>query len=168
MNRRVALISVAMLGGFVAGPAIAQQSLTALPTGEGRACTPQDVAGLWESLVLTTTEAGTAEHYAKFPRDYMRFGPDGRFMYFGSQQRLADAAAISAKLDDYDRRDGVTYRSEVGPGGVLVIYRDNQPFQGFTCTMVANGGPAAQGRPAMLWTQLQGMPPLRRVQVKMR
>lgn len=118
--------------------------------------------------MITAAEAGVETHYATFPRDYMRFTEAGEFSYFGSQVRIPERAAIEASLARADEVDGVTYTAEVRPDGALIIYRDGHAWQGFTCAVIADARPIAQHRPAMLWTHLKQMPPLRRLQLKIK
>ena len=148
----------------MATPAAGQ---TPADADRGRPCVAGDVAGLWESRVVTVAESGSAEHYALAPYDYIRFEAPGGMMYFGSPTRRTDLRDIRSTLDRLDKDDGVTYTWRIVAEGVVLILRDNEPFQGFACAMVANGGPSAGGKPAMVWTNLPQMPALRRVQVRL-
>jgi len=148
----------AAIAGFAA-PAMAQP-WSPLPPSGGRYCRYADVVGLWDSTLQRADEQGVAQQNAVAPHDYMRFKPDGSMMYFGSSRALTDPVQIGARLDELDRTDGESYRAEIGAPGVLIIRRNGTPFQGFTCTLAANG--------RMFWTELKGQPPLRRTQVRLR
>ncbi len=130
---------------------------------EGRACVAQDLVGVWRSQLTRADEPGVMEFSAIAPNDYFRFKPDGDFMYFASNRAETSITAIEAGLDDLDRRDGVTYRTQVLDGGALIINRNGVPFQGFTCSI----GAPRDGKAVMIWTQLVGMPEVRRVQVRL-
>lgn len=129
------------------------------PLAEGRPCTSSDLVGLWESRVVTPNS--TTKALSKWiSLDYMRFSPDGKMMYYGAGKPEADIQEIQKNLDQYDAVDGVNYDGRIFTPGFLLITRDGQPFQGFTCTVVD----AAQGEPTMILSQLRGMAPLRRLQ----
>ena len=130
---------------------------------EGRACVGQDLVGVWRSQLTRADEPGVMEFSAIAPNDYFRFKSDGDFMYFASNRAETSITAIEAGLDDLDRRDGVTYRTQVLAGGALIINRNGVPFQGFTCSV----GAPKDGKALMVWTQLTGMPAVRRVQVRL-
>jgi hypothetical protein len=157
MIRTLLLATGMML--LIGGSAVAQ-GLETEPLAEGKPCAYADVVGLWESQVVTAGETGVEAHYARFPRDYMRFSADGGMMYYGSSQPETDVSKIRKSLDEHDALDRVTYSAEMLSPGLLLLRRDGAPFQGFTCT--ATGGPA--GKPAFILTQLKGMPSLRRLQ----
>lgn len=159
--RFASLISILAL--TFAGPAFAQKIPPPAPLAEGRPCAYPDVVGLWSSRVVTAKETGVEAHYRLAPHDYLRVRPDGGMMYFGSSRAEADVSEIHKRLDDYDRRDGVTYSAEVASPGLLLLRRDGAPFQGFTCTVVA----PREGRQTLIWSQLKGQPELRRVQIRL-
>ena len=139
------------------------QSVPAPGPSEGRACVARDLVGVWRSQLARADEPGVMEFSAIAPNDYFRFKADGDFMYFASNRAQTSIAAIEVALDDLDRRDGVTYRTEVLDGGALIIHRNGSPFQGFTCSV----GTPKDGKAVMIWTQLVGMPAVRRVQVRL-
>ena len=153
------LIGLAAILGFAGPP----QSGFAPGPLEGRACVPADLVGLWRSQLMQADEPGVMEFSGIAPNDYFRFKADGDFIYFASNRAQTSVAAIQASLDDADRLDGVTYRTEIRDGGVLIIRRDGIPFQGFTCSV----GAPKDGKVPMIWTQLVGMPAVRRVQVRL-
>lgn len=159
--RSIAL-TVAVTLAFAAA-AHAQQIPPPLPLAEGKPCAYADVVGLWSSRVVTAKETGVEAHYRLAPHDYLRFRADGGMMYFGSSRAETDVPEIHKRLDDHDRRDGVTYSAEMVSPGLLLLRRDGAPFQGFTCTLVA----PRKGRPTLIWSQLKGQPELRRVQTRL-
>ena len=152
--------SMAVLSGVSAG---AQTRLETEPLAEGRPCAYADVVGLWESQIIVAGETGVEAHYARFPRDYMRFSPDGGMMYYGSNKLETNVQTIRRKLDEYDALDKVTYSAEILSPGLLILRRDGVLFQGFTCTRI----PDRAGKRAMLLTQLKGLPALRRLQLRL-
>lgn len=143
---------------LIGGP-VRAQGLETEPLAEGKPCGSADIVGLWESRVVA--QNATTQALSKWiSLDYMRFSPDGAMMYYGAGKPETDVQAIQKTLDQYDAVDGVTYRTEIPSPGLLVIFRDGRPFQGFTCTVVEAG----PGEPTMILTQLKGMAPLRRLQ----
>ena len=153
------LAAVFALATFVTPP----QLVPAPGPLEGRACVAPDLVGVWRSQLTRADEPGVMEFSAIAPNDYFRFKPDGDFMYFASNRPQTSIAAIETALDDLDRRDGVTYRIQMLDGGALIINRNGVPFQGFTCSV----GTPKDGKPVMIWTQLVGMPAVRRVQIRL-
>lgn len=147
------------IAAFIAPP----QAIPAPGPLEGRACLARDLVGLWRSQLTRADEPGVMEFSAIAPNDYFRFKPDGDLMYFAANRVQASNAVIEARLDELDRLDGVTYRTEVLDGGALIIHRNGSPFQGFTCSV----GTPKDGKAVMIWTQLAGMPAVRRVQVRL-
>lgn len=160
-----ALSIAAAAAGLAVGaaPAQAQSGFEAEPLAEGRPCGFADVVGLWQGQMVTAGETGVEAHYALAPHDYLRFRADGGMMYFGSNRAQTDVAAIHARLDEIDQLDGVTYRAEVPSPGVLLLMRDGAPFQGFTCTVA----PPRDGKAVLIWSQLKGLPPLKRIQTRL-
>lgn len=152
-------LSAAML--FVATTANAQ--VAAKPLSEGQLCQYNDVVGLWESTVQSAEEKGVEAVAAAFPRDYMRFKPDGEMMYIASNQEIADVAEVHARLDRADSLDNATYNAAMVADGVLVLFQNGNPFQAFTCSVVASRG----GKPTTVFSELEGFPALYRVQIKL-
>ena len=154
-----------LFGAFFAVAAFLtpQQSVVAAGPLEGRACVPADLTGVWRSQLMQADEPGVMAFSAMAPNDYFRFGSDGDFIYFASNRVVTTLEAVEAGLDDADRPDGVTYRTRIMDGGMLVIERDGVPFQGFTCSV----GVPTDGKATIIWTQLVGMPAVRRVQVRL-
>jgi hypothetical protein len=142
----------------IASPAAAQMPETE-PLTEGLPCASADIVGLWESRVVTPN--ATTNALSKIILlDYMRFSPDGAMMYYGAGKPEADVRTIQKNLDEYDAVDGATYAAQMLSPGLLILYRDERPFQGFTCTIVK----AAPGQPTMILSQLKGMTPVKRLQ----
>ena len=163
LNRRSTALTRVLAGVLafaLAEVATAQQIPPPLPLAEGKPCAYADVVGLWSSRVVTAKETGVEAHYRLAPHDYLRFRADGGMMYFGSSRAETDVGEIHKRLDEYDRRDGVSYSAEMVSPGLLLLRRDGAPFQGFTCTVVA----PREGRPTLIWSQLKGQPALRRLQ----
>ena len=147
MLKRIGL-SAAMV--LVATAANAQ--VVAKPLAEGRLCAYADVVGVWDSKVVSAEEAGVERFAAAFPRDYMRFKPDGEMMYIASNSEIASVPEVHSRLDAADSADGV-----------LILFQNGNPFQGFTCTVVE----PRDGRAVTILSELEGMPALRRVQFKL-
>ena len=152
-------LTAAML--FVATSANAQ--LAAKPLSEGSLCQYSDVVGLWESTLLRAEEQGVEALAASFPRDYMRFKPDGEMMYIASNQEITAVPEVHARLDRMDRLDNVTYNAAMVAEGVLILFQNGTPFQAFTCSVVAPRG----GKATTVFSELEGFPALYRVQVKL-
>lgn len=146
---------------LVAGAAQAQ--VVAKPLSEGRLCAYEDVVGLWESTVQRADETGVEALAATFPRDYMRFKPDGEMMYIASNQEITDVPEVHARLDRMDSLDNVTYNAAIVAEGVLVLFQNGNPFQAFTCSVVAPRG----GKATTVFSELEGFPALYRVQTKL-
>ena len=113
--------------------------------------------------MLRSDEPGVENLAAIAPQDYMRFRPNGEMMYFASTRDYPDVAAINARMDELDRADGDTYRAEIPSSGLLVLWRNGRPFQGFTCTVVA----PREGRSVTILSEIEGQPYLRRVQTRL-
>lgn len=141
----------------------AQAQVATKPLSEGRPCAYADVVGLWKSQVLRSDEPGVENLAAIAPQDYMRFRPNGEMMYFASTRDYPDVAAINARMDVLDRADGDSYRAEIPSSGLLVLWRNGRPFQGFTCTVVA----PREGRSVTILSEIEGQPYLRRVQTRL-
>ena len=152
-------VSAAMV--FVATVANAQ--VAAKPLAEGRLCAYADVVGVWDSKVVSAEEAGVERFAAAFPRDYMRFKPDGEMMYIASNNEIASVPEVHARLDAADSADGATYNAAMVAEGVLILFQNGNPFQGFTCTVVE----PRDGRAVTIFSELEGMPALHRVQFKL-
>lgn len=137
--------------GAIAAPAASAQS---------RDCREADLEGVWELVSIRAAEPGVEAFYRQAPVEYMRFGPGGDYIYVARTAKLGSLAEINASLDRTDAVDGMTYVGQFVDSGVLVIFRDGQPFQGFTCGMRADG--------AMVWTEFPGNPDLERVHRRVR
>lgn len=146
---------------LAAGAANAQ--VAAKPLSEGRLCAYEDVVGVWDSKLVSAEEAGVERIAAAFPRDYMRFKPDGEMMYIGTQNEIASISEVHSRLDAADSRDSVEYRAAMIAEGVLILFQNGNPFQGFTCTVVE----PRDGRAVTIFSELEGMPALHRVQFKL-
>ncbi len=152
-------LSAAMV--FMATSANAQ--IAAKPLPEGRPCLYEDVVGVWKSRVVNAAEQGVENVAASFPRDYMRFKPDGEMMYFASNREITDLAAVHAQMDEIDRLDNTSYRATMISPGVLILWQGENPFQGFTCTAVD----PREGKTTTIFSELEGMPALHRIQTKL-
>jgi len=141
----------------------ADAQIVAKPLPEGRACAYEDVVGLWGSRVISAQEEGVEAFSGAMPNDYMRFKPDGEMMYIASNRAIETSADIHVRLDQADSVDGVSYRADVVSPGVLILWQNGNPFQGFTCTVVE----PRDGKAVTLFSELEGMPPLRRVQTRL-
>jgi len=156
---KLAGLTTAMV--LVAGAAHAQ--VAAKPLSEGRLCAYEDVVGVWDSKVVSAEEAGVERFAAAFPRDYMRFKPDGEMMYIATNSEIASVPEVHSRLDAADSVDGATYNAAMIAEGVLILFQNGNPFQGFTCTVVE----PRDGRAVTIFSELEGMPVLRRVQFKL-
>jgi len=117
-------------------------------------CGDRDLQGVWELTAIRADEPGVQAFYAQHPVEYMRFKPGGDYIYVAMNNRLPNLAAVNASLDRADRGDGVSYIARFVDSGVLMIFRNGQPFQGFTCTMTDPN--------TMVWGPFPGNPNLYR------
>ena len=124
-----------------------------------KVCTQAGLTGVWSLKSVVAAEAGVQDFYRQHPVEYMRFTATGKYDYVAMNRPLANLSAIGASLNRADAGDGVTYAARVLGGGMLMIYRDGRPFQGFMCAMEG---------PVMVWTELQGYPRVNRRQVRVR
>ncbi len=124
-----------------------------------KVCTQAGLTGVWSLKSVVAAEKGVQDFYRQHPVEYMRFTAAGKYDYVARDTPLAGLAPVSASLNRADAADGVTYAARIQGNGMLIIYRDGQPFQGFMCAMEG---------PVMVWTELSGNPPVRRVQVRVR
>ncbi|MEG1452700.1 hypothetical protein [Brevundimonas sp.] len=141
----------------------ASAQVAAKPLPEGRLCTYEDVVGVWDSKVVSAEEAGVERFAAAFPRDYMRFKPGGEMMYIASNSEIASVSEVHSRLDAADSVDGAEYNAAMVSAGVLILFQNGNPFQGFTCTVVE----PRDGRAVTIFSELEGMPALHRVQFKL-
>ena len=121
-------VAAVLVSAALAGPAAAQPRANT-------PCADADILGVWELTSIRADEPGVQAFYAQHPVEYMRFRRGGDYIYVAMNSRLPGLAEINASLDRADRGDGVSYLTRFVDTGVLVIFRDGQPFQGFTCTM---------------------------------
>lgn len=154
---------IGLSAAMVLAATAANAQVSAKPLSEGRLCAYEDVIGLWDSKVVSAEEAGVERFAAAFPRDYMRFKPDGGMMYIASNSEIASASEVHARLDEADSVDGATYNAAMIAEGVLILFQNGNPFQDFTCTVVEPRG----GKAVTIFSELEGMPSLRRVQFKL-
>lgn len=152
-------LSAAMV--FMATSAHAQ--IAAKPLSEGRPCDYEDVVGVWKSRVVNAAEEGVENFAASYPRDYMRFKADGEMMYFASNREISDLPAVHSQMDEIDRLDNTSYRATMISPGVLILWQGENPFQGFTCTVIE----PRDGKAATVFSELEGMPALRRIQIRL-
>lgn len=124
-----------------------------------KVCTQAGLTGVWSLKSVVAAEPGVQDFYRQHPVEYMRFTTAGKYDYVAMNRPLANLAAITASLNRADAGDGVTYAARTLGGGMLMIYRDGRPFQGFMCAMEG---------PVMVWTELQGYPRVNRRQVRVR
>lgn len=141
----------------------ASAQVAAKPLPEGRLCAYEDVVGVWDSKVVSAEEAGVERFAAAFPRDYMRFKADGGMMYIASNSEISSVSEVHSRLDAADSVDGATYNAAMVAEGVLILFQNGNPFQGFTCTVVE----PRDGRAVTIFSELEGMPALYRVQFKL-
>lgn len=158
MLKRIGLSTVLVFAASAANAQVATK-----PLSEGRPCSYSDVVGLWKSQLLRADEPGVENLATLAPNDYMRFKPDGEMMYFASRRDLETVAAIQSRMDELDRTDGDSYRAEIPSPGLLVLWRNGRPFQGFTCTAVA----PRDGKAVTILSEIEGQPYLRRVQTRL-
>lgn len=140
---------------------IACAALVAMPSRAApprrTACTMANLTGLWRLTSITAAEKGVQAFYKQHPVEYMRFTTKGKYDYVAMNAPLPTAAAVTASINRADAADGVTYAARMLGGGMLMIYRDGAPFQGFMCAMEG---------PVMVWTEMQGYPKVSRRQVR--
>ena len=156
-------LTVALLAVSSSANAQIAAQVAAKPLPEGRLCAYQDVVGLWGSKIIGADEQGVEVLSDAFPNDYMRFKPDGEMMYIASNRTIESVSEVHARLDRADSMDGVSYRAEMVAPGVLILWQDGNPFQGFTCTSVE----PRDGKAVTILSELEGMPYLRRVQTRL-
>ena len=124
-----------------------------------KVCTQAGLTGVWSLKSVVAAEPGVQDFYRQHPVEYMRFTTAGKYDYVARDTPLAGLATVSASLNRADAADGVTYAARIQGNGMLIIYRDGQPFQGFMCAMEG---------PVMVWSELSGNPHLNRRQVRVR
>ncbi len=124
-----------------------------------QSCESGDLEGVWQLISVRADEPGVEAFYKAHPVEYMRFKPDGDYIYVAMDEELPRLADVNASLDRADRADGVTYRARVEGMGDLTIYRDGQPFQRFRCVMSDR---------RMNWNEAPGMPELSRSHARVR
>lgn len=146
-------------------PALAVVLATAALASAGQAaaprrtaCTQQGLTGVRSLQSVTAAEKGVQDFYRRHPVEYMRFTAAGKYDYVAMDRPLANLAAVNASLNRADAGDGVTYAARM-LGGMLMIYRDGRPWQGFMCVMEGS---------SMVWTEIQGYPKVRRIQTRVR
>jgi len=123
------------------------------------ACTAEDLEGVWQLVSIEAAEPGVEAFYKAHPIEYMRFKPNGDYIYVAMDAELPDLAAVNASLDRADRADGVTYKVKVEGVGDLTILRNGRPFQRFTCIISDR---------RMNWHEARGMPRLNRSHARVR
>ena len=144
----------------IAAGACAALLLAAAPALAAQPCKTDDLTGVWSLKSIHAEQPGVQAFYSAHPVEYLRFRADGKYDYVAMNQPLMGLAAISASLDRADVADGVTLMGILmNEAGVLILMRDGEAFEGFMCAMDG---------PAMVWTEIEGNPPLRRVQVRVR
>lgn len=128
-----------------------------------RPCDLASVVGLWSLIHIEAAEPGVMDFYRRAPNEYMRIQPDGAYAYFATPMAVGDVAEINTRMDQVDAADGVNDVADLRQAGLLVVVRNGQPFQAFNCVIAGRDqGEARAGD--MVWTQMQGMPGLYRVQ----
>lgn len=124
-------------------------------------CTAPRLTGIWSLASLRSADPGVQQFYANAPNEVMRSGARGDFIYVAGT-RPYTAAGARQSLDRADAVDGVSYTFRID-GGRLLLLRDGQPFEGFTCSIADRAGDGA-ARGDMILTNLPGRAALRRVQ----
>jgi len=146
---------------------IAMLSAAAVVAGAGVAsaepCDAANVVGTWSLVSIQASEPGVQAFYESAPYEWMRFKPHGSVHYVASNRDRADRAEIEATLDRTDAQDGIDYVIQWLDTGVMLMLRDGQPFQLGQCQIAdADDGPIRAGD--LIYTNVEGMPALRRVQ----
>lgn len=126
-------------------------------------CTADQVAGVWSLAGIRAAEPGVEEFYARAPYEWMRFSPDGGYIYVASNRPKTRLADINASLDQADVVDRSTYAIRWLQPGRMMITRDGQPFQLFECAILELAADDARVGD-MILSASEGMPMLRRVQ----
>lgn len=149
------------LSALFAAALIVQQSpapdYVALPPPIGTPCAQGDLTGVWSSdRIGRAVNANTAP--PTLSTDYMRIGPDGAMVYFATPRKPDSLGDIERGLDTVQQAGGPSFRASIIQAGVLILARDGNPVEGFTCTVIRNTDEAGE----LLWTQLRGRPPVLR------
>lgn len=124
-------------------------------------CTAAGLTGTWSLVSIRSADPGVETMYAQAPNEVMRFGARGDFIYVAGRQPFT-AASARRDLDQADSVDGVSYRFRVEAGRVMLL-RDGQAFEGFTCRIADRAEGAARAGDLIL-ANLPGRPALLRVQ----
>lgn len=131
-------------------------------------CDLQSIVGVWSLAHIEAAEPGVQETYRQAPYEFTRIDPDGSVIYFATNRMLPNVETVVSNLDLAQRQAGMTFRVDMRPGGVYVLLRDGQPFQAVRCTITDQAGRGGAQPGDMIWTNLDGMPSLYRVQRRVR
>lgn len=124
-------------------------------------CTAARLTGIWSLVSIRSADPGVAAMYAQAPNEVMRFGARGDFIYVAGRQPFT-ATSARRDLDQADAVDGVSYSFRIESGAVMLL-RDGQAFEGFTCRIADRTEGAARAGD-MILSNLPGRPALMRVQ----
>jgi hypothetical protein len=131
----------------------------------GAPCTAAGLAGIWSLVSIRSADPGVEAMYAQAPNEVMRFGARGDFIYVAGRQPFT-AAGARRDLDQADTVDGVSLTFRVADGRVMLL-RDGQAFEGFTCRVADRTEGAARAGDVIL-ANLPGRPALMRIQRRLR
>jgi hypothetical protein len=140
------------------GPVLAVE-----PLDRGRPCLQADLVGVWTSSRLAVAAPAGTEPPV-LGTDYMRFAADGEMVYLASRRPLVDLSEIERALETMAGAMQLDFRAIIREPGMLIITRGGTPVEGFTCTVISESDATAE----VLWTQLRGLPPVMRRNVRHR
>src|SRR5690242_12344425 len=66
-------------------------------------CQQSDLKGVWQLSSIRAAEPGVEAFYKAHPIEYLRFKPDGTYIYVAMNAELPNLDAINASLDRADR-----------------------------------------------------------------
>lgn len=124
-------------------------------------CTSAALTGIWTLVSIRSADPGVQAFYARAPNEVMRFGARGDFIYVAGGAPYT-AASARRSLDRADAADGVSYAFRI-EGERLMLLRDGQAFEAFTCRIADRAEGAARAGDLIL-SNLPGRPALQRVQ----
>lgn len=124
-------------------------------------CTAAGLTGIWSLVSIRSADPGVQAFYDQAPNEVMHFGARGDFIYVAGGAPYT-AASARQSVDRADAMDGVSYAFRV-EGERLMLLRDGQPFEGFTCRVADRAEGAARAGDIIL-SNLPGRPALQRVQ----